>query len=113
MTALAQPTSAEIKREGLDHARRSGRTARQQIAILRCLYWLAEGQGSTRQDMAEGLGLALSSVCGRCSELADLELIAPIGTVGKPSRQVLGITDKGIDWLLSVMTPATNQEAAQ
>ncbi len=104
MTALAQPTSNEIKREGLDHARRSGRTAVQQQRILRHLYWLAKGQGSTRQDMADAMGLALSSVCGRCSELADLELIAPIGTVGKPARQVLGITEKGIDWLLAVMS---------
>ncbi|MCL7938805.1 hypothetical protein M8009_00615 [Halomonas sp. ATCH28] len=103
MTALAQPTSNEVKREGLDHARRAGRTALQQGRILRHLYWLAEGQGSTRQDMAEALGLALSSVCGRCAELADLELIAPIGTVGKPARQVLGITEKGIDHLLAVM----------
>ncbi|MDI5890630.1 hypothetical protein [Halomonas rhizosphaerae] len=109
MTALAQPTSNEIKREGLDHARRSGRTAHQQIRILRTLYWQTIGEGATRQDLAEALELALSSVCGRCAELADLELIAPIGTVGKPARQVLGITDKGIDHLLALTTPA--QEA--
>lgn len=103
MTALMQPTGREVSREGLDDVRRSGRAGRQQMAILRHLYWLAEGQGRTRQDMAEALSLALSSVCGRCAELADLGLIAPIGTVGKPARQVLGITEKGVDWLLAAM----------
>ena len=99
---VMEPTSNEVKREGLDHARRSGRTSLQQGRILRALYWLGADQGRTRQDLAEELGLALSSVCGRCAELADLDLIAPIGTVGKPVRQVLGITEKGIQWLLAM-----------
>ncbi len=99
MTALMQPTSNEIKREGLDHARRSGRTAHQQIKILCALYWHAQGAGETRQQLAEELGIPLSSICGRCKELDALGHIEPIGTVGKPARQVLGITEAGIDWL--------------
>ncbi len=110
MTALMQPTSNEIKREGLDDARRSGRTAHQQIKILRALYWCGKGQGWTRQDLTDGLGIALSSVCGRCKELSDLGFIEPIGTTGKPARQVLGITESGIDHLLPLLTPA--QEAS-
>lgn len=105
MTALAQPTSNEVKREGWDDVRKSGRAAHQQLAILGRLYWICEGWGETRQQMADGLGIALSSVCGRCSELLALGYIEPIGTVGKPARQVLGITDKGIDHLLPVMAP--------
>ncbi|APC45914.1 hypothetical protein QHH_02 [Halomonas phage QHHSV-1] len=99
MTALAQPTSNEVKREGLDDVRRSGRSAHQQIRILRSLYWCAEGQGWTRQDLAEGLGIPLSSICGRCSELLDMRFIEPIDTVGKPARQILGITKRGLDYL--------------
>ncbi|MDT0499689.1 MULTISPECIES: hypothetical protein [unclassified Halomonas] len=98
-TALMQPTSNEIKHGALMHACRTGRTSRQQLAILRRLYWHGAGQGETRQALAEALQIPLSSICGRCSELADLDLIAPIGTEGKPARQVLGITAKGIRWL--------------
>lgn len=112
MTAtLAQPTSNEIKREALADVRRSGRTAHQQIRILRALYWHAQGEGATRQQLAEGLGLALSSVCGRCKELDDLGHIEPIGTVGKPARQVLGITEQGIDYLLALTSLAEETTA--
>jgi len=99
-TSLAQPTSNEVKREGLTDARRSGRTARQQLKILHTLFWHAMGEGATRQQLAEALEIPLSSICGRCSELLDLDLIEPIGTEGKPARQVLGITVKGIDRLM-------------
>lgn len=102
--ALAQPTSNEIKREGLDSARRSGRTAHQQIKILHTLYWHAQGEGATRQQLAEGLSIPLSSICGRCNELDALGHIETIGTTGKPARQVLGITEAGIDWLMSQVT---------
>lgn len=97
-TTLMQPTSNEIKHGALMHARRTGRTSRQQQAIL-CSLWWAKGLGRTRQELAAELGIALSSVCGRCSELADLDLIEPIDTTGKPARQVLGITEKGVRWL--------------
>lgn len=98
-TALAQPTSNEVKREGLDTARRSGRTARQQLAILKALFWYGAGHGASRQTLAAQLEIPLSSICGRCSELLDLQLVETIGTEGKPARQLLGITAKGIDRL--------------
>ncbi|SDO71801.1 hypothetical protein SAMN04487957_110112 [Halomonas shengliensis] len=101
MGALAQPTSNEIKREGLADVRRSGRTARQQLKILHTLFWHAVGEGATRQQLAEALEIPLSSICGRCSELLDLDLIEPIGTQGKPARQVLAISDKGSAWLVA------------
>ena len=109
-TAVMQPTSNEVKREGLDDARRSGRTALQQLKILHTLYWHARGEGATRQSLAAALELPLSSVCGRCRELLDLDLIEPIGTEGRPARQVLGITESGMDHLLAVQD--TRREVA-
>jgi len=105
MTALAQPTSNEIKREGLDDVRGSGRAGHQQSKILHTLYWHARGEGATRQALAEALEIPLSSICGRCTELLALQLIEPIGTEGKPARQVLGITEKGIDQLAALAAP--------
>ncbi|MCK2183534.1 hypothetical protein [Halomonas getboli] len=102
MAALMQPTGNEVSREGLDDVRRSGRSARQQVRIMAALYWCAKGEGWTRQELAELPGIPLSSVCPRCHELLALQLIDVIGTVGKPARQVLGITDKGVDWLLAL-----------
>ena len=102
MNAAMQPTGTEVKREGLDQIRRSGKGAVQQGRVLRCLYWQAMGQGMTRNTLATLLEMPLSSVCGRCKELLDLDFIEPIGSEGKPARQVLGITEKGMDHLQSV-----------
>ncbi len=114
---LAQPTSNEIKREALADVRRSGRGAVQQGLILAFLYnraALHDGAGATRHDIAESLELALSSVCGRCTELLDLELVEPRGTVGKPARQLLTLTDQGMAHLLALWTHrhATTREAS-
>ncbi len=95
MEALMQPTGREVSREGLDDVRRSGRAGRQQQTILRTLYWLAAGQGYTRHELVEQTGFQLSSVCGRCSELLDVEMLEVVGTRGTPSRQVLALTEKG------------------
>lgn len=102
MNAVMQPTGREVSREGLDDVRRSGKGAVQQGRVLRCLYWQALGQGMTRNALAEMLEMPLSSVCGRCKELLDLDFIEPIGTEGRPARQVLAITEKGMDHLQSV-----------
>ncbi|WP_136247955.1 hypothetical protein [Halomonas borealis] len=95
MSALMQPTGNEVSREGLDDVRRSGRSGSQQQVILLQLYWLAEDQGYTRHELAERTGLALSSVCGRCSELLDVQLLEVVGTRGTPSRQVLALSENG------------------
>ncbi len=115
-TALMQPTGTEVKREGLDDVRRSGRSAVQQDLILAYLYnhaTLNDGTGATRHEIAESLGLQLSSVCGRARELLDLDLIEPRGTVGKPARQCLVITAKGMAHLLALhaMRHAPREEA--
>ena len=106
MNAVMQPTSNEVKREGLDDVLRSGRAKGQQGMILHTLYWHAQGEGATRQELAEALEIPLSSICGRYKELLDLELIAPIGTRGKPARQLLAITEKGMDQLAAQAAPA-------
>jgi hypothetical protein len=93
MTALMQPTSNEVKREGLDDVRRSGRSAHQQQAILGAIRWHGPG---TRQQLAEATGLALTSVCGRCHELLAVGRLEVVGTQGKPARQVLDLTAKAV-----------------
>ncbi|MDT8895459.1 hypothetical protein RSO41_12410 [Halomonas sp. I1] len=81
-----QPTGREVSREGYDDVRRSGRQARQSQQVLEAL---RTGGPSTRQDLQARTGLALSSICGRCRELLDAGRVTVVGTVGKPSRQLL------------------------
>ncbi|WFM72934.1 hypothetical protein [Halomonas sp. CKK8] len=109
MTSLAQPTSNEIKREGLDDVRRSGRAVRQKLAILADLR--ANGP-STRHEIYERTGIPLASVCGRCNALLDASRLEVVGTVGKPARQVLDLSPAEV--AQGMATPATRDpEGAQ
>ena len=91
MGAVMQPTGQEVSREGYDDVRRSGRAGRQQQLVMRTLYIYGP---STRQDLAERTGLALASICPRCHELMDAGHVEVVGTVGKPARQQLGLSDE-------------------
>ncbi|SFU86327.1 helix-turn-helix domain-containing protein [Halomonas korlensis] len=88
VTAVMQPTSNEVKREGFDEVRRSGRASAQQQRVLDVLRQLGP---ATRQQLADYSGLSLQTICPRCHELLALGLIDVVGTVGKPAKQVLAL----------------------
>lgn len=91
-TAVMQPTGREVSAEAFHDHRRSGRLCASQNAVLEAL---TVGP-MTRNQLAGRVGLPLSSVCGRCRELLDADLITVMGTTqDKPARQLLQLTDKG------------------
>ena len=55
--------------------------------------WVAkQGKtGATREEIAEGLGMRLSSVCGRCRELVEMGLLYDTGTTrpGSSGREAV------------------------
>lgn len=94
MTAAAvmQPTGNEVKSEAFRDHVRSGRLNASQHQVL-------EGFTAgpmTRNQAAERTGIPLSSICGRCRELLDADLLTVMGTTqDKPARQILQLTEKG------------------
>lgn len=106
MTAAAvmQPTGNEVKSEAFrDHAR-TGRLCASQHQVLEAF---TVGP-MTRNQAADRTGLPLSSICGRCRELLDADLITVMGTTqDKPARQKLALTEKG-----TAMAYAIYQEGA-
>lgn len=91
-TAAMQPTGREVSAEAFRDQRQSGR---QSASCQRVLEALTVGP-MTRNQLAGRTALPLSSVCGRCRELLDADLITVMGTTqDKPARQILQLTDKG------------------
>jgi DNA-binding MarR family transcriptional regulator len=92
-TAVMQPTGNEVSAETFSDHRRSGRLS---VCQNRVLESLTVGP-MTRNQVAGRTGLPLSSVCGRCRELLDADLVTVMGTTqDKPARQLLQLTDKGL-----------------
>lgn len=91
-TAVMQPTGREVSAEAFRDHRKSGRLCASQSAVLEAL----TAGPMTRNQLAGRAGLPLSSVCGRCRELLDADLVTVMGTTqDKPARQLLQLTDKG------------------
>ncbi|WP_193090841.1 helix-turn-helix domain-containing protein [Halomonas colorata] len=91
-TAAMQPTGREVSAEAFHDHRKSGRLCASQNAVLEAL----TAGPMTRNQLAGRAALPLSSVCGRCRELLDADLITVMGTTqDKPARQLLQLTDKG------------------
>ncbi|WP_237673803.1 MarR family winged helix-turn-helix transcriptional regulator [Vreelandella profundi] len=91
-TAVMQPTGREVSAEAFTDHRRSGRLCASQQQALEAF---TTGP-MTRNQAAERTGLPLSSICGRCRELLDADLITVMGiTQDKPARQILQLTEKG------------------
>lgn len=91
-TAVMQPTGREVSAEAFHDHRKSGRLCASQNAVLEAL----TAGPMTRNQLAGRAALPLSSVCGRCRELLDADLITVMGTTqDKPARQLLQLTDKG------------------
>lgn len=90
--AVTQPTGNEVKSEAFSDHRRSGRLCASQQQVLEAF---TTGP-MTRNQAAERTGLPLSSICGRCRELLDADLLTVMGTTqDKPARQILQLTEKG------------------
>ncbi|WP_237673503.1 hypothetical protein [Vreelandella profundi] len=50
----------------------------------------------TRNQLSETTGLPVSSICGRCRELLDLDRITVASmSADSPARQVLDLTESG------------------
>lgn len=91
-TAVMQPSGNEVKSEAFRDHVRSGRLNVTQHQVLEAL----TATPMTRNQIAGRTGLPLSSVCGRCRELLDADLVTVMGTTqDKPARQILQLTDKG------------------
>jgi len=91
-TAVMQPTGQEVSAEAFRNHRRSGRLCVSQQVVLEAF----TAGPMTRNQVAGRTGLPLSSVCGRCRELLDADLVAVMGTSqDKPARQILQLTEKG------------------
>lgn len=91
-TAVMQPTGREVSAEAFRDQRQSGRQCASRQRVLEAL---TVGP-MTRNQIAGRAALPLSSVCGRCRELLDADLITVMGTTqDKPARQLLQLTDKG------------------
>lgn len=92
MTTLPQPTGTEVKHEAFHTHRRAGQTGKQQRSVLDAL----TAGPMTRNQIAARIRLPLSSVCGRCRELLDVDLVTVMGTTDdKPARQLLALTPAG------------------
>lgn len=95
MNTAFQPSGNEVKHAAFTEHRRSGRLKSTQGVVIAAL--VSQGP-MTRNQLAEATGLPLSSICGRCRELLDLDYIDVTGmSADSPSRQVLALTDKGRD----------------
>ena len=97
MQPIGVPSGNEVSLGAyLDHLR-NGSLGRQQQSILLALSLSA--QSLTRNQLGERAGMSLSSVCGRVSELMDLEYIEVNGTRKDPgagaARTTMRLTDKG------------------
>ena len=94
----------EIKRHNLnEHQCRESqrRSKRQATQADRVLVYLANSDlPLTRNQIAKGLNLSVSSVCGRVSTLFSDGLVDPIGTaecpVTKSTAHVLACTESGL-----------------
>lgn len=93
MNTAFQPSGNEVKHAAFSEHRRSGRLKATQGAVLAAL----SSKGPlTRNQLAEATGLPLSSICGRCRELLDMDYIDVAGmSADSPARQVLALTAKG------------------
>lgn len=92
MNTAMQPTGREVSAEAFHDHRHS---ARQCASRQRVLDALTAGP-MTRNQLAGRTALPLSSVCGRCRELLDANLVTVMGTTqDKPARQLLQLTDAG------------------
>lgn len=100
MNTAFQPSGNEVKAEAFQEHRRAGRVSASQMVVLKALLYrsiVSRGE-MTRNDIADATGLPLVSVCGRCKELLDADLITVAGTTqGKPARSLLALTCKGSD----------------
>ncbi|CAH1044535.1 MarR family winged helix-turn-helix transcriptional regulator [Halomonas sp. TD01] len=93
MNTAFQPSGSEVKRAAFSEHRRSGRLKSTQGVVIAAL--VSKGP-MTRNQLAEATGLPLSSICGRCRELLDLDYVDVAGmSADSPSRQVLGLTESG------------------
>lgn len=91
-TAVMQPTGREVSAEAFRDHVRSGRVCASQQRVLDAL----TAGPMTRNQIAGRAALPLSSVCARCRELLDADLLTVMGTTqDKPARQLLQLTDKG------------------
>lgn len=107
--AQFQPSGNEVKAAAFHEKRRSGSMAYSRAAVF---IWLAEHAPATRNDVADALGMPLSSVCGRCRELYDMGYIEPVGTVrveGGHARQQMDLTAEGAA-VLAQTAPAAARE---
>ncbi|PKG50224.1 MarR family winged helix-turn-helix transcriptional regulator [Halomonas sp. MES3-P3E] len=93
MNTAFQPSGNEVKHAAFTEHRRSGRLKSTQGVVIAAL--VSQGP-MTRNQLAEATGLPLSSICGRCRELLDLDYIEVAGmSADSPARQVLGLTENG------------------
>ncbi|MBS3670175.1 hypothetical protein [Vreelandella boliviensis] len=91
-TAVMQPTGREVSAEAYHDHRRSGRVCASQQRVLDAL----TAGPMTRNQIAGRAALPLSSVCARCRELLDADLLTVMGTTqDKPARQLLQLTERG------------------
>lgn len=95
MNTAFQPSGNEVKQAAFSEHRRSGRLKATQGAVIVAL---ASKGPMTRNQLADATGLPVSSICGRCRELLDLDRIEVVGmSADSPARQVLGLTLSGYD----------------
>lgn len=91
-TTVMQPTGREVSAEAFRDHLRSGRLCASQEQVLEAF----SASEMTRNQAAERTGIPLSSICGRCRELLDLDYLTVISTTqDKPSRQILRLTEQG------------------
>ncbi|MBZ5489165.1 DUF742 domain-containing protein [Halomonas aquamarina] len=90
---VMQPTGREVSAEAFREIRKSGKANAYQRRILEEL----TAGPMTRNQLAARLQRPLSSICGRCTELLDADLVTVHGTTSdKPARQLLALTKAGI-----------------
>lgn len=91
-TAVMQPTGNEVSAEAFRAHRRSGRLSVSQQVVLEAF----TAGPMTRNQAEERTGIRLSSICARCCELLNADLLTVSGTTqDKPARQILKLTEKG------------------
>ncbi|WP_447896024.1 hypothetical protein [Vreelandella sp. GE22] len=90
--AVMQPTGREVSAEAFRDHLKSGKVSEYQRRVLKALAL----RRMTRNQLADWLDRPLSSICGRCTELLNADLVTVIGTTrDKPARQLLALTDNG------------------
>ncbi|WP_129138812.1 MarR family winged helix-turn-helix transcriptional regulator [Modicisalibacter coralii] len=97
MQPIGAPTGTEVSLSAYLAHLRKGYLGRQQQTILLALS--LSPQSLTRHQLGERAGMSLSSVCGRVSELLDLDYVEVDGTRKDPGssspRTTLRLTEKG------------------